>query len=202
MNKKIISAISIIAILLMLLGTTCHATTAKAFGCSQSPTYRNCTVYAVDGLSRLGYSCTSSMGPITKSSILSYVSLTGDNYGLYVHALGGPAYFCDYNYEKISASDVSGYWDFVFIDSSESAVDSSLANAFHCTGYTSRCFLGWSGVVLSGDAETFNYYFWLENVGHNMSIRNCAVNAAACVAGSHTAPTRLYGSASYTGVAR
>lgn len=204
MNKKIISIISIIAILLMLFSSTCHASaSAKVFSCSKSPVYNNCCVYAVDGLSRLGYSpCTSSMGAITKSSMMEWISATGNNYGLYVHTLGGPLYFCDYYYDRITASDVSGYWDFVFIDASESANDASLANAFHCTGYANRCYLGWNGVVQFADAEEFNYYFWLENVGHNRTIYSCALNASACVPGSGTTPIRLYGSTTYTGVAR
>ena len=120
---------------------------------------------------------------------------------MYVHTFGGSGYFNDYNGNSITTSDISGNWDFVYIDSSYSAKTSALANAFHTTGYSNRCFLGWSGAVTTGNAEKFNYYFWLDNVGHT-TIRLAAINASTGVPGSGTTPTKLYGSTTYKGTAR
>lgn len=204
MNKKIIASLSIIIILLGLLSTTCHASAeAKVFSSSKSPTYKNCAVYAVDGLSKLGYSpCTSSIGAITKTSMLQYIGRTDNNYGLYVHALGGQGFWDDYYGNRITASDLSGYWDFVFLDVTQTARDKTLANALHCIGYTNRCFLGWYNTVMFSDAETFGYYFWLEEVGRGNSIYSAAINAATAVPGAQSASIMLYGSTTYTGVAR
>ncbi len=204
MNKKLIPCISIIILLLGLLSTTCHASAeAKVFSNGLSPVYKNCAAYASSGLNKLGYyPCTSAAGTITKSEMLQYISRTDNNYGLYYHGLGGQGYFIDYYRNNISASDLSGYWDFVFIDSSESARDYTLSNALHTTNIANRVFVGWHDVVSYGNAETFNYYFWLEEVGRGSSIVSCAVNAAACVSGSNSAPIRVFGSSTYTGVAR
>ena len=204
MNKKIISCISIIILLLGLLSTTCHASAeAKVFSNGLSPVYKNCAAYASSGLNKLGYyPCTSAAGTITKSSMLQYISRTDNNYGLYYHGLGGQGYFIDYYRNNISASDLSGYWDFVFIDSSESSRDYTLSNALHTTNNANRVYVGWHDVVGYGNAETFNYYFWLEQIGHGTSIVSCAVNASACVSGSNSAPIRVFGSSTYTGKAR
>ena len=120
---------------------------------------------------------------------------------MYVHTLGGSGYFNDYYGNSIYSSNVSGNWDFVYIDSSYSAATNSLANAFHTTGYSNRCFLGWSGTITTGNSNYFNYYFWLTYIG-STSVRTAAVNAAAAVPGSGTTPTKLYGSTTYTGAAR
>lgn len=202
MNKKIISSILFIVILLLVFSSTCHASaSAKVFSNGNSGHYNNCGVYAVDGLSRLGYSCTSSMGAITKSSMLDWIRNSGNGYAMYVHTFGGSGYFNDYYGSSIDSSSISGNWDFVYIDSSYSAATTALANAFHTTGYSSRCFLGWSGAVTTANADTFNYYFWVDYIGKT-TVRTAAVNAAANVPGSGTSPTRLYGSTTYTGAAR
>ena len=202
MNKKLISIISIILLLLIVLTSTCHASaSAKVFSSSKSAYYSNCGGYAVKGFSTLGYSCTSSLGAITKDSMLQWIGNTGNGYAMYVHTFGNDGYFNDYYGNSINSSMISGNWDFVFIDSSYSAASATLANAFHTTGYSSRCFLGWSGGVTTGNAETFGYYFWLTYVGKS-SVRNAAINAASCVPGSGTTPIRLYGSTTYTGAAR
>lgn len=203
MNKKIISVFLVLVILLLSLSSTAHAAaSAKVFANSKSANYNNCAVYAVDGLSRLGYSpCTSSIGGITRSSMLEWINNTGNGYAMYVHTFGGSGYFNDYYGYSIDNSMISGNWDFVYIDSAHSAATTELADAFHCTGYSNRCFLGWSGAVTTANSDTFNYYFWLTYVG-NSSIRSAAVNAAAHVPGSGTTPIRLYGSTTYTGTAR
>lgn len=202
MNKKIISIVSIFLLLLIVLTSTCHASaSAKVFTNSQSAYYNNCGGYAVSGLGKLGYSCTSSMGAITRDSMLQWIRNTGNGYAMYVHTVGGNGYFNDYYGYSIDSSMISGNWDFVYIDSSYSATSTTLANAFHTTGYSSRCFLGWYNGVTSANSETFNYYFWLTYIGTS-SVRNAAINAAACVPGSGTTPIRLYGSTTYTGVAR
>ena len=171
------------------------------FSSSQSAYYTNCGAYAISGFQTLGYSVTSSVGAITKSDMLAWIGNTGNGYAMYVHTLGGSGYFADYYGNTITSSDIYGNWDFVYIDSSYSAATSSLANAFHTTGYTNRCFLGWSGSVTTGNSETFNYYFWLTYIG-NTSVRLAAINAAGYVPGSGTTPIKLYGSTTYTGAAR
>lgn len=203
MNKKIISSVLFIIILLLAFSSTCHASaSAKVFSNGNSGHYNNCGVYAVDGLSRLGYSpCTSSMGAITKSSMLEWINNSGNGYAMYVHTFGGSGYFNDYYGSSINSSSISGNWDFVYIDSSHSAATTALANAFHTTGYSNRCFLGWSNSVTTADSNTFNYYFWLEYAGKS-SVHTAAVNAAGRVPGSGTTPIRLYGSTTYTGAAR
>lgn len=202
MNKKIISSLLIILFLIISSASTCNAAaSAKVFGNSQSASYNNCAAYAVSGLSKLGYSCTSEVGAITRNSMLSWIGNTGNGYAMYVHTLGGSGYFNDYYGYSITSSMISGNWDFVFIDSSYSAADTTLANAFHSTGYSNRCFLGWSGSITSSNAENFGYHFWIDQVGSS-SIRSAAVNAAAAVPGSGTTPIRLYGSTTYTGAAR
>ena len=203
MNKKVISGILVILILLFTLSSTANAAaSAKVFSNGNSGHCQNCAVYAVDGLSRLGYSpCTSSIGAITRSSMLEWIGNTGNGYAMYVHTFGGTGYFNDYYGYSIDSSMISGNWDFVYIDSANSAASTELANAFHTVGYTNRCFLGWNGVVTTANSDTFNYYFWLTYVGTS-SIRNSALNAASCVPGAGTTPIKLYGSTTYTGVAR
>lgn len=202
MNKKIISTIILMILILAFLATTCHASaSAKVFSSSQSSYYQHCASYASSGLSSLGYSCTTTMGPITRDSMLSWIGNTGNGYAMYVHTLGGTGYFNDYYGNSINSSMISGNWDFVYIDSSYSAADSSLASAFHTTGYSNRCFLGWYNAITTSNSYTFNYYFWLEYVGKS-SIRVAALNASSCVPGSGTTPIRLYGSTTYTGAAR
>ena len=203
MNKKIISGILVILILLFTLSSTANAAaSAKVFSNGNSGNCQNCAVYAIDGLSRLGYSpCTSSIGAITRASMLEWIGNTGNGYAMYVHTFGGTGYFNDYYGYSIDSSMISGNWDFVYIDSANSAASTELANAFHTVGYTNRCFLGWNGVVTTANADTFNYYFWLTYVGTS-SIRNAAINAASCVPGAGTTPIKLYGSTTYTGAAR
>ncbi len=202
MNKKIISTIILMILILAFLATTCHASaSAKVFSSSQSSYYQSCASYASSGLSSLGYSCTTTMGPITRDSMLSWIGNTGNGYAMYVHTLGGTGYFNDYYGNSINSSMISGNWDFVYIDSSYSAANNSLATAFHTTGYSNRCFLGWYNAITTSNSNTFNYYFWLEYVGKS-SIRVAALNASSCVPGSGTTPIRLYGSTTYTGAAR
>lgn len=202
MNKKIISIITIFLLLIMSLTSTCHASaSAKVFTNSQSAYYSNCGGYAVSGLANAGYSCTSSMGAITRDSMLEWIGNTGNGYAMYVHTFGNDGYFNDYYGNSITSSMISGNWDFVFIDSGCSAASATLANAFHTTGYSNRCFLGWSGNLTTSDSESFNYYFWLTYFGTS-SVRNAALNAAAHVPGTGTTPIKLYGSTTYTGAAR
>ena len=74
MNKKIVSCIILILIILTCLTSTAHASaSAKVFSSSKSNTYNHCGTYAISGFKTLGYSCTSSMGAITKSSMLSWI---------------------------------------------------------------------------------------------------------------------------------
>ena len=202
MNKKIISIVLLLLILVSTLATTVNASaSAKVFSSSQSAYCTNCGVYAVSGLQTLGYSTTSSVGTITKSDMLAWIGNTGNGYAMYVHTLGGSGYFADYYGNTISSSDISGNWDFVYIDSSYSAATNALATAFHTTGYTSRCFLGWSNSVSTANSASFNYYFWLSYVG-STTIQLAAINSAACVPGNGTTPIKLYGSTTYTGAAR
>lgn len=202
MNKKLISIISIFLLLLIGLTSICHASaSAKVFTNSKSAYYNNCGGYAVSGLGKLGYSCTSSMGAITKDSMLAWIGNTGNGYAMYVHTFGNDGYFNDYYGNSITSSMISGNWDFVFIDSACSAASTSLANAFHTTGYSNRCFLGWYSNLTTNNSETFNYYFWLTYIGTG-PVRNAALNAASCVPGSGTTPIKLYGSTTYTGAAR
>ena len=129
-------------LILAFFATTCHASaSAKVFSSSKSSFYQSCASYASSGLSSLGYSCTTTMGPITKDSMLSWIQNTGNGYAMYVHTFGGTGYFNDYYGNSINSSMISGNWDFVYIDSSYSAADNSLATAFHTTGYSNRCFL-------------------------------------------------------------
>lgn len=203
MNKKIISSVLFIMILLLAFSSTCHASaSAKVFANSKSGNCNNCAIYAVDGLGRLGYSpCTSSVGQITRASMLDWINNSGNGYAMYVHTFGGSGYFNDYYGSSIDSSSISGNWDFVYIDSAYSAATTALANAFHTTGYSNRCFLGWSGAVTTANSETFNYYFWLEYAGKS-SVHTAAVNAAGRVPGSGTTPIKLYGSTTYKGTAR
>lgn len=203
MNKKIISSILVILFLLVALSSTAHASaSAKVFSNSRSSYYNSSGSYAVYGLGKLGYSTTSALGAITRDSMLEWIGNTGNGYAMYVHTLGGAGYFNDYYGNSINSSMISGNWDFVYIDSSNSAASTALANAFHTTGYSSRCFLGWNGDVTTANADSFNYYFWMTYVGGGSSIRSAAVNAASCVPGSGTTPIKLYGSTTYTGAAR
>ena len=202
MRKKIISIVLLLVVVIATFSTTVHASaSAKVFASSQSAYYNNCATYALSGLQTLGYTTYSSIGTITKANMLSWIGNTGNGYAMYVHTLGGSGYFADYYGNTITSSNISGNWDFVYIDSSYSAATSSLANAFHTTGYSNRCFLGWSGTISTTNSNTFNYYFWLTFIG-STSVRTAAINAAAMVPGSGTSPTKLYGSTTYTGAAR
>lgn len=202
MNKKIISIVLLLIILTSSLATTVNASaSAKVFSNSQSAYYTNNGAYSISGFQTLGYSVTSSLGAITTADMLDWIGNTGNGYGMYVHTYGGSGYFGDYYNSTITTSDISGNWDFVYIDSSYSAATNALASAFHTTGYTNRCFLGWSGNVSTANSTSFNYYFWLTYIGYT-SVHLAAVNSAACVPGSGTTPTKLYGSTTYTGAAR
>lgn len=202
MNKKIISILLLLMIISTIFASNVHASaSAKVFSSSQSAYYTNCSVYAVYGFQQLGYSVTSSIGAITKSDMLAWIGNTGNGYAFYVHTYGGSGYFNDYYGSSITSSNVSGNWDFVYIDSSYSAATNALATAFHTTGYTKRCFLGWSGAVTTANSCSFNYHFWLDYVG-STTIQLAAVNAAACVPGAGTTPIKLYGSTTYNGAAR
>lgn len=202
MNKKIVSIVLLFIVLSSILATNVNASaSSKVFSSSQSGYYSNCAVYAVYGMQTLGYTTYSSVGAITKSDMLSWIGNTGDGYAFYVHTLGGSGYFSDYYGNTINSSDITGNWDFVYIDSSYSAATNSLANAFHTTGYSNRCFLGWSNTVTTSNSKSFNYYFWLDYVGTS-SIQLAAINAAAMVPGAGTTPIKLYGSTTYTGAAR
>ena len=201
MNKKIISIVLLLSIISCIFASSVHASeSAKVFSSSQSAYYTNCGAYAISGYQTLGYSVTSSLGAITKSDMLAWIGNTGNGYAMYVHTLGGSGYFADYYGNTISSSEISGNWHFVYIDSSYSAATNSLATAFHTTGYSNRCFLGWSGSVSTSNSNGFNYYFWLNYIG-SMSVRDAAINAAANIPGSGTTPTKLYGSTTYTGAA-
>ena len=155
----------------------------------------------MQGLTTLGYSTTANTGAITKANMLAWIGNTGNGYGFYVHTYGGSGYFNDYYGSSITSSNVSGNWDFVYIDSSYSAATNALATAFHTTGYSNRCFLGWSGAITTANSCSFNYYFWLTYVG-STTIRLAAINASTHVPGSGTTPIKLYGSTTYTGAAR
>lgn len=200
--KKITIFTSIIMVLIISLTTISNASaSAKSFGNGNSGYALDCVGYATYGYTQLGYSATFSSGYITVSDMLDWIGNTGNGYAMYVHTFGGTGYFNDYYGYSIVDTDISGNWDFVYIDSSYSAADNSLASAFNTIGYTSRCFLGWSGTVTTGDACTFNYYFWTNYIG-NCTVQSAAVGAASNVPGSGTTPTKLYGSTSYYGTAR
>lgn len=202
MNKKIISIFLVVLVLITLFTSTANASaSAKVFANSKSSYYSDCGTYAVYGLEELGYSVSSSIGAITRSSMLSWIGNTGNGYAFYVHTLGGSGYFNDYNGNSIDADDISGNWDLVYIDSSSSAKTNSLASAFNTIGYSKRCFLGWSSSVTASNSTEFNYYFWTEYVG-SATIQACALSAASCVPGSGTTPIKLYGSTTYDGSAR
>lgn len=202
MNKKIISIFLILIVIVSMFATTSNAATAaKVFASSKSSLYNDCATYAKYGLQKLGYSVSTTTGAIKKSTILSWITGTTNGYAFYIHTLGGNGYFNDYSGSSIDKDDISGNWDLVYIDSAYSAQTDTLAKAFHTTGYSSRCFLGWSGAVTFSNANKFNYYFWTEEVG-TASIRSCAVSAASMVPGSGTTPTKLYGSTTYKGTAR
>ena len=201
MNKKIISIVLLLIMLVSTLATTVNASeSAKVFSNSQSAYYTNNGAYACSGFQTLGYSVTSSVGGITKADMLAWIGNTGNGYGMYVHTMGGSGYFNDYYGYSITSSEISGNWHFVYIDSGYSAATNALATAFHTTGYSNRCFLGWSSGVTTANATSFNYYFWLQYVGYT-SIHLAAVNAAAGVPGAGTTPIKLYGSTTYTGAA-
>lgn len=202
MNKKIISILLILITLVSIFATTCNAATvAKVFSNSKLSTYNDSAGYAKAGLTKLGYSVSTTTGPITKSSILNWIKGTSNGYAFYIHTLGGSGYFNDYNGNSIDKDDITGNWDLVYIDSSYSAKTDALARAFHTTGYSNRCFLGWSGSVTASNANQFNYYFWTKYIG-GASIRACALAAADKVPGSGSTPTKLYGSTTYKGTAR
>ena len=202
MNRKIISIFLLLIILVSIFSTTVNAAaSAKVFASSKSAYYNDCAVYAKYGLEELGYSVSTSIGAITKSSMLSWIGNTGNGYAFYVHTFGGNGYFNDYSGSSIDADDISGNWDLVYIDSSYSAKTDELAEAFNTVGYSKRCFLGWYDGVTTYNSNTFNYYFWTEYVSH-ATIRSAALAAASRVPGSGTTPIRLYGSTTYDGSAR
>lgn len=202
MNKKIISLLLILITLVSIFATTCNAATAaKVFSNSKLSTYNDSAGYAQAGLKKLGYSVSLSVGQITKTNILNWIKGTSNGYAFYIHTLGGSGYFNDYKGNSIDKDDITGNWDLVYIDSSYSAKTDALAKAFHTTGYSNRCFLGWSGAVTASNANKFNYYFWTKEVT-TASIRSAAIAAADMVPGSGTTPIKLYGSTTYKGTAR
>ncbi|MBR3133025.1 MAG: hypothetical protein IKG42_02980 [Clostridia bacterium] len=201
-SKKIISVILIAVLLVISISTISNASaSSKVFGNSQSGYASDCVGYAIYGYNLLGYSVTGSSGQITTSDMLAWIGNTGNGYGMYVHTYGGDGYFNDYYGYSIVDTDISGNWDFVYIDSSYSAASNTLASAFNTIGYTNRCFLGWSNAVTISNACFFNYYLWTCYIG-NTTVQSAAVSAASCVPGTGTTPIALYGSTSYYGTAR
>ena len=200
-NKKFVFCIFIILMMSFLMATVSNAAeSAKCFGNSACPSAADSTGYAVYGFQRLGYTTYSAYGGITRSAMLDWIHTSSNNYGFYVQTFGGDGYFNDHDGISVHASDITGNWHLVFIDCSDSAASTTLANAFKIYGYSNRGFLGWSNDVYSSSTRMFNYYLWTDFVT-SVSIRQAAVNAAALVPGSGTTPIRFYGDSSWMGYA-
>jgi len=150
------------------------------------------------GMQTLGYASSSwvGTGPLMKTSILNYISLS-TAYALYTYSHAGPTVLTDNNTWWLYTSEVSGNWHFVFLDGCSTAADAGWANAFHINGYSNRAFLGWTTTVYDNYMFIYASYFW-PNVGTG-SIRDIAVWAADQVPGTGTTPIRFYGDSSYNG---
>jgi len=161
------------------------------------------TNYAVQTFQKLGYDIQGGTTSVlkyyitnSKSTVLNYIKGTGNNYAFYEFAHGDDGLF---NMSRdgsnapqtIFASDITGYWHFVFM-----ATD-KLAQAFKTGGYNYRASLGWYATVTDAASEEWWSYF--KNQAGTTNIRSACLNAAdKC---SRSTPIRIYGDKSWDGKA-
>lgn len=162
--------------------------------------------YGVKTFQTLGYNITS--GNIlrryiitnSKSTVLNYISGTGNNYAFLVSSHGNSNCFAMQNGNSSSyiyPSDISGYWHFVFLDSCSSMANDSFARAFRTTGYDYRASFGWyTTVTTSGSEEWWSHF---KDVAGTTNIRSaCLAAADQC---SNSTPIRIYGDKTWDGKA-
>lgn len=166
------------------------------------------TNYAVRTFQTLGYDIQGGLPVLkytvanTRSAILNWLSGDGNNYAFYVFAHGADGQFnmCRDGAnapQRIYASDITGYWHFVFLNCCSSMETDSLARAFKTTGYSNRASLGWYATVTNtASAEWWSYF---KNVAGTTNLRSaCLAAADNC---SNSTPIRIYGDKTWNGYA-
>lgn len=153
------------------------------------------------GMSGLGYNALSSWvgsGSSMGTSIQSYWG-SSSAYGFYVDCHGTSTTIGDNSTWSLSTSNVSGNWNFVFLDACSTGASTAWASAFSIYGYSGRAFLGWYQDVDVVPAYQFCTYFWPEvvNGNHSNNVKDAALWAASQVSGS--TPIRFYGDSTYNG---
>lgn len=164
------------------------------------------TTYAVKTFQTLGYDIKGGLPALhytitdSRSTILNYLSGTGNNYAFFVFAHGGPGIFTMNNSSAsaaIRSSDITGYWHFVFINGCSCMSNDSFAQAFKTVGYSNRASLGWFDVVTSGASSEWWSYF--KNQAGTTNLRSaCLASADKC---SNSTPIRIYGDKTWNGKA-
>ena len=213
MRKRffIITIICILLILAFQISSLAVIDQAKLFIAQEwtsSSSAVSATSYAVRTFQTLGYDIQGGL-PVLKytitnnrNDILNWLSGDGNNYAFYVFAHGADGRFNMSRDganapQRIYASDITGYWHFVFLNCCSSMETDSLARAFKTTGYSNRASLGWYTTVTdAGSAEWWGYF---KNVAGTTNLRSaCLAAADNC---SYSTPIRIYGDKTWNGYA-
>lgn len=162
----------------------------------------NKMTWAASAMRRLGYTATSAAYSTSSmiTDVKNYLQALSNEYAFYFSGHGNTTMLGFKHYGRITLSDVTGNWHFVFLDACNTAADSGWANAFKINGYSNRAYLGWNGTIGYSYGYLFAQEFW-PLIDGNKTIRQAAVDAAALVPGSGTTPIKFYGDTSYTGKA-
>lgn len=206
--RKILLCIVITMVFVLNINTRCFAAT-DIFRAFNSVDFNNSVGIETVSLAtlsfqKLGYINEFGANKYTttnsKSTVLNYISGTGNNYGFYVNSHGATnAIVLDKNDNQqiILYPEISGYWHLVFLDCCNSAINENFSNAFHTSGYSNRAFLGWYTTVTTyGSREWWGYFY---NYVGTTGLRDaCLLAADKC---SNSTPIKMYGDKEWYGYA-
>lgn len=207
-KESMVMIVLLVIIFLLLMTTKNYASTDEVclFVSSENsgnPLTYMATVYVKNTFEKLGYnnvSGTSDGYRVTnnKQDVINYIRSSGKNYGFYEYAHGKAGAFSmdsGSSSATITSSDISGNWHLVILNSCYSLENSSLADAFHTTGYSNRASLGWYGYIgTDASAEFWRNFYPLAGT---MNLRDAALGAAdQC---QLSTPIRIYGDKSWYG---
>ena len=132
-----------------------------------------------------------------KSDILSYINMTGNNYGFAIvahnDASGERIRISDT--ETIAPSEITGYWHLVLCNVCSIFNTDAFARAFKTVGYSHRASIGFSEPVGFFVADQF--WNFANRVVCSTSLRNVVDYAIECTGASAV----LYGDGSWNGYA-
>jgi len=210
--KKTIKIVLLIAIILITFSQNCFAATDQ-FRAFMTMDYENSSLQisnantsaanAVLTFQKLGYINAQGENRFYKTPYKSvvineWISLTGNNYGFYVHAHGNPNLFTmttGDSSQYIYPSDITGWWHLVFLDSCSCLSTDAFASAFKTVGYSNRATLGWyNDVEFVASAEWWGYFY--PEAGTTNLRSACLAAADQC---ENSTPIRIYGDKTWYG---